>query len=122
VKKGLKPPKLRFQAGTIFRLDGQLYELMYSYRIEDVPQEWHHYLEERKDLLDVGDKIHHLLLALGCGSKTPRVSYDVFRDTYAAWQFFADIPRQADGRSVTNKTLLRAEVVSSGLVTSTKIE
>jgi hypothetical protein len=120
VTRGTKPPKLRFQAGTFFKLDGQLYELMYSFRIEDDPHEWHHHLEERNDLSDSGDVIHHALIGMGCGSKTPKVSYDIFRNESDAQTFFADIPKAGDGMTVSNRRLLKAEIVSSGLVTSTR--
>jgi hypothetical protein len=120
VTHGTKPPKLRFQAGTFFRISGQLYELIYSFRLEDTPHEWLHYLEERKDPSDSGDALHHALIGMGCGAKTPRVSYALFRNEQDAWTFFADIPRAGDGWTVPNHTLLKAEVVSSGLVTSTR--
>jgi hypothetical protein len=115
-----KPPKLRFQPGMFVQLDGQLYEILYAYRVRANSQEWQYCLEERRGLSSAPrDAIGAALVALGCGERTPRIVYEVFRDGYDAMQFFADIPADADRMHASNKTLLqRGKVVSSGEVLS----
>lgn len=113
-----KPPKLRFQPGMFVQLDGQLYEILYVYRTRSAPQEWIYCLEEREQLSSAPrDAIGALVAAMGCGSRTPRIVYELFTDGYDAMVYFADIPANADRTSVSNKTLLqRGRVVSSGEV------
>ena len=117
VKNGGKPPKLRFQPGSFARLDGQLYEIMYAFRIETNPHEWYYALEERFSLTSTPDLTAKALAALGAGATTPRVTYDLFKSSYDAHIFFFDIPINADRITVSNKEMIRrATVVSSGEV------
>jgi hypothetical protein len=113
-----KPPKLRWKPGSFLRVRGKLYEIMYAYRVQDEPQEWRFSLEERKALSSAPtDALGQIFNALGAGSTTPRIVYEVFRDGYAAHQFFSDIPLNADRWEVGNKFLLQnGELVSSGEV------
>lgn len=112
-----KPPKLRWQPGQLITLDGQLFEIVYAFRIESEPSEWFFELEYRKSVQESLDAIGQLGQAFGCGDETPRVVYDLFRDHTAARSYFSDIPSNGDRRVVSNKTLMRgAQVVSSGVI------
>ena len=113
-----KPPKLRWKPGSFVKYKGHLYEVMYAYRVQAEPQEWRFSLEERKTLSSKpADFIGQALDALGAGSTTPRIVYELFRDWMSAHQFFADIPLHGDRLEVTNKALLQnGELVSSGEV------
>ncbi len=118
VKPAGKPPKLRFRPGTFVKYKGSLCEVMYCYRVQDAPHEWLFCLEERQSLSSVpADFIGQALNALGAGSTTPRVVYELFRDSMDALKFFSDIPRNGNSTIVTNKTMLNeVEIVSSGEV------
>ena len=111
-----KPPKLRWQPGSLVRVEGQLYEIMYAFRSASHSHEWQFCLEERKSVLQQEpDLLQKVAEALGCGEGTPRIVYDVFRSSTDAHSFFFDIPSNGDRRVVYNKTLMgKATLVSSG--------
>jgi hypothetical protein len=113
-----KPPKLRFRPGVFIRLKGQLYEVMYCYRIADNPQEWRYSLETRGTLSsEPVDDIGKLAKAMGLGATTPRIVYEVFRSSHDASSFFMEIPMNGDRCDVGNQSMLRyGEVISSGEV------
>lgn len=116
--KGGKPPKLRFRPGQYIRYKGQLYELMFAYRLKENPREWIFCLEERRNLSGrPKDLIAAVAESMGLGDSTPRVVYDIFHDGYQVFEFFIDIPGNGDRTNVRNKDLLRhGEVISSGTV------
>ena len=97
---------------------GQLHEIMYAFRQQADTQEWVFCLEERKGLSSAPrDLLGAVVLALGAGSDTPRIVYEIFRDAWHAHTFFADIPANGDRVNVTNKSMMKlAELVSSGEV------
>lgn len=115
-----KPPKLRFQIGAFVQYKGQLYEIMFAYRLRDDPHEWLYELEERKNLTPNDlqqDPIHRLALGLGAGKTTPRVVYELFRSQQDAITFFWDVPSAGDRMAVRNKNLLQhGTIVSSGAI------
>lgn len=116
--KGGKPPKLRFRPGQYIQYKGQLYELMFAYRLKEDPHEWIYCLEERRSLSGrPKDTIAAVSASLGCGDGTPRIVYDIFHDGYQVFEFFIDIPGNGDRNNVRNKDLLQhGEVISSGTV------
>jgi len=116
VKPGGKPPKLRFKPGMMIELEGQLYEVLYAFRLQDAPHEWRYMLEERKSVDEALDDLGQLMEAMELGKNTPRVFYELFRDSMDAWTYFSDIPRNGDGRVVSNQTLLKGKIISSGKV------
>lgn len=121
VLHGGKPPKLRFRPGQYVEFDGQLYEVMYAYRLKENPHEWIFCLEERKDLSGSMDEIGQIAESLGCGSLTPKIVYDLFHSWAQAAEFFFDIPANGDRANVTNKSLLqRGRLISSGAILGTK--
>ena len=112
-----KPPKLRWQPGSMVRVEKQLYEIMYCFRVKSDPHEWFFCLEERKSVLQPStpDLIQQVAEAFGCGKDTPRIVYDMFKDSWEANSYFSDIPANADRWVVSNKTLMsKATLVSSG--------
>lgn len=113
-----KPPKLRFQPGMFVRLRGQLYEIMYAYRLRDEPQEWRFSLEERMRLSSKPtDALGKMINAMGAGSTTPRIVYEPFRSWMDASLYFSDIPLHGNRWCVGNKLMVQeAEVISSGEV------
>ena len=113
-----KPPKLRFQPGSFVEYKGQLYEILYAFRVASAPQEWFYTLAERESLTPPQlDLIGAVVEALGAGRNTPRVVYEVFPHEQAAWSYFSDIPRNGDCRCVGNRAMMKdAKVVSSGQV------
>lgn len=118
---GGKPPKLRFRPGQFIEYKGQLHELMFAYRVKDDPHEWIFCLEERRDLSGRKDLIGIVAEALGCGDETPRILYDLLRDSYDAFRYFEDIPANGDRTHVRNKDLLqKGKVISSGEILSSK--
>jgi len=54
--------------------------------------------------------------AFGAGDETPRIVYEMFRNHGDARTFFFDIPANGDRRVVSNKTLAKAILLSSGVV------
>lgn len=118
VQSGGKAPKRRFSPGQFIWVENQLWEIVYAYRVADNPSEWLYCLEERQELRTTqpGDKFGQALVAVGAGSQTPRVIYELFRSGMDAYTYFADIPRNADSKVFSNKMLLqgKAEVRSSG--------
>lgn len=114
---GGKPPKRRWQPGQLVELEGELYIIVYCYRLQEDPREWVYCLEERESVEHKPDALLDALEnVLGCGSMTPRISYDLFRNWQDAFQFFADIPRRGDSRHVRNKQMVKARLVSSGVI------
>ena len=112
MEHGGKPPKLRFQPGTYLKLGGLLYEILYVYRVVDDPHTWLFCLEERTEVDESPDELGSICMAMGLGSTTPRIVYELFLNHQDAHTFFSDIPRLHDSRIVTNKTLMRdAEIV-----------
>jgi hypothetical protein len=116
VIRGRKPPKLRWRPGEIYQIDGQLYEVICCYRLQEDPQEWRVRLEERKAIDEEHDAIGQIAEGLGLGNNTQRVVYDLFQSYTDADTYFADIPRNGDGRTVLNKTMLKAKKVADGRV------
>lgn len=115
--RATKPPPLRFKPGSYVKFRGFLYEIMYVYRVAAEPHEWMYELEERKDLYGKQDALATCLSALGAGSTTPRICYEIFHDHGDARQFFSDIPCNADRAIGSNKQMMaEAERVSSGRV------
>lgn len=107
-----KPPKLRFKPGTLVKLEGQVYEVIYCYRVRENPHEWHYHLEERHESgALIMDQIGLVAVTLGCGKSTPRVVYEIFRDHGDASSYFMDIPRNADSWTVSNKKMMTATVL-----------
>lgn len=111
-----KPPKLRFRPGTIVEYKGQVYEIVYAYRVKADPHEWFYCLEERSKSGElVLDQIGSALQAMGAGRDTPRVVYEIFRDHGDANTYFFDIPVERDRNTVKNKDLLKGgKVLSQG--------
>lgn len=110
VRPGGKPPKLRFKPGTFLTWKGQRYEIMYAYRVEDNPHEWRYSLEER-DKDSRPEAINVVLKILGAGMTTPRVVYEMFRNSHEAYRYFSDITMGGNRCDVSNGTLVReAEV------------
>lgn len=113
-----KPPKLRFRPGTIIRIGSQHYQIVYAYRLQDSPHEWH-FCCELRDGVEAPklDEVMRVVTALGAGTDTPRVVREIFRDGYDVMNFFSDIPMNHDHVTFTNQELLnQATVVSSGEV------
>lgn len=118
-----KPPKLRWKPGIYVKRRGFLHELIYIYRCKPDTQEWIFVLEERKGLespskapKSKGDLLSAFAERLGSGSTTPRIVYEIFRDSMSAMAFFTDIPSYGDRVHVRNKEMLSLEVVSSGSI------
>lgn len=112
-----KPPKLRYRPGQFIQAENQLWEIVFAYRLVNEPFEWIFCLEERKSFRSVepGDRIGELAAAMGCGAETPRIVYEMFRDSMDAHQFFGDIPSNGNRKDFTNKNLIqKGKVVSSG--------
>jgi hypothetical protein len=113
---GGKPPKLRFRPGMFVEDHGQLYEILYAYRLRKDPHTWLFCLEERSNLEGKLDAIGTFLERMGAGKHTPRIVYELFADDYAAFEFFADIPAHGDQVTKSNQDMLKMRVVSSGQV------
>jgi len=89
-----------------------MYEVLYVYRVQSNEHEWIYALEERSTSgALVLDQIGTALAGMGCGSETPRICYDVFRDGCQAHDYFADIPANGDREHVKNGDMLRKAVV-----------
>ncbi len=112
-----KPPKLRWSPGQIVKYQGQLYEIMYVYRVQAEPREWRFCLEERLGVIDEPrDFIDSLARDIGAGTSTPRIVYDLFRSEHDAWRYFSDIPANGDRTTIRNKRMQEAQLVASGRV------
>jgi len=113
-RKGGKPPKLRFKPGWFIRYKGQLYEIIYAYRLVGQPHEWFFSIEERSSL-----RTPDSLMSVYCDKEMPppplseRVFYDLFLNGGEAFYEFANIYVHADRDTVSNQQLLtHGEVVS----------
>jgi hypothetical protein len=118
-----KPPKLRFSPGMFLFVEGQLWEIVYAFRVADQPNEWLYCLEERTILSSKPtNEIGKLMAGFGLGDKTPRIVYEVFRSAFDAHHFFAEIPANTSRKTFTNQMLLqgKAEIRSSGEVIDPK--
>jgi len=112
-----KPPKLRYRPGQFIEVENQLFEIIFAYRLVSEPFEWIFCLEERKSFrsIEPGDKIGEIAEAMGCGAETPRIVYEMFRDSMDAHQYFWDIPANGNRQDFTNKNLIqKGKLVSSG--------
>lgn len=114
-----KAPPLRFNPGSFIFVDGQLWEVVYAYRLVSLPTEWIYCLEDRYDFQAIknGDRVGNIMNAMGAGSTTPRVVYDLFHSDIDVRTFFSDIPIFGGSRvHYSNRTLMgkRAEIRSSG--------
>ena len=121
VKSAGKPPKLRWQPGSFVRVRGHLWEIIYAYRLQSEPSEWHFALERREELRTrTPEFLGTDTQEWGHGISTPRIVYELFRSWYDAENYFHDLPVGGIDRSrVTygNKFLMQnAELVSSGEV------
>lgn len=118
-----KPPKLRFHPGEFLRFEEELYEIIYAYRMAEKPHEWLFCLEERKSLRSVepDDHLGRALVGMGLGESTPRLIYDIFRNSLDVLEYFGDIPSHGHRRILSTKDLLqkKAKVVSSGEIIDT---
>ncbi|HYG84076.1 MAG TPA: hypothetical protein VD907_04305 [Verrucomicrobiae bacterium] len=110
VFKGGKAPKRRFQPGSFIRVGGQLFLVVYAYRLKDNPSEWLYACEYRNKLVkEVPSELFPgLTESLQAGSKTPRIFPHLFRDALQAHAYFADIPLGADRKIFTNGMLVKA--------------
>jgi len=98
-----KPPKLRFRPGDVVKHGGVDHVVICAYRVKAEPHEWYYQIEEQKPK----DEMQLMVEAMGCGAKTPRIVYELFRDHAGAQQFFWGIPHNAAGALVSNKKLLQ---------------
>jgi hypothetical protein len=111
VMKGGKPPKRRFLPGQHVVLNGEHYDILYMYRLQDNPNEWLYCLEERPDV-ERKDDTRVALEQLDPGSETPRVVYDLFMNFMDVQLFFSDIPRWHSSITATNQEMVQgAQVV-----------
>lgn len=114
-----KPPKLRFEPGNYVQYKDGLYEIICAFRTANDPHEWLFWCEPRESLepAEPASPIGALAEALGAGQSTPMVVKEIFRDSYQALTFFADIPASGDWVALTNKGLIQSgRLVSSGAV------
>ena len=118
-KGASKPPKLRFRPGEFVRekKTGQLFCIIFAYRLVDEPSIWRFKLEEREDLGDPST-----FLSLYCAE----MAGEIPMNERIKWQpvYLGDVmqidPRDychGDRETATTKRLLNDfEVVSSGEV------
>lgn len=120
VQSAGKPPKRRFSPGQFVWVENKMWEIICAYRLAHNPSEWLYCLEERQGLrtTEPDDPRGQALVAIGAGSQTPRVVYELFHSESQAHTYFADIPSNGSQKVFTNKMLLqrKAEVRSSGEV------
>lgn len=125
-----KPPKLRFSPGQFFRQIkkirdgyevGQLYCLMWVYRLEENPSVWLHVLEERKNLKNPGTPLSIMcdaVMASRGESQRPMSDRVMWQPLFHGW----DLPDQNDylhGSRIlmnTKEMLNYFELVSDGEV------
>lgn len=120
-----KAPTLRFRPSWFLRekKTGQLYCIIFAYRVVQEPHVWHFYLEERRDFSPPDTT-----LSFGCEllggqvrvASNQSVAYEPFRShNYALYHFSPMFYKHANGRMTSNKTLLNDfEIASSGEITS----
>ena len=113
-----KVPKRRFGPGQYVRLEGDLFEVIFCYRVSST-HDWQFCLEERASVTSSGDgnALCTALADAGAGEDTNRVEDRLFNSMGDVHTWFADIPAMSGyRRHVTNQTMMGAEVVSSGRV------
>lgn len=93
-----KAPKIRFRPGDWFEFDGELWEIIYIFRLKERPGEWLHELESREMESPDRTLISLAVLALGAGKDTPRIVYNEFQSSMDASDYFWDIPGLGSSR------------------------
>lgn len=111
-----KPPKLKFKPGTFLEnKKGELFEILYCYRVRDKPHEWLFCLEDRSGLINPKTPLSTLCSMLSPETRG-RIEYRLFRSSMdASSEIGSNIYAHGDRVCVSNKTLLNDyKVVSSG--------
>jgi hypothetical protein len=102
-----KPPKMRFQPGSFVTFKGQLYEVLYAFRLKTAPNEWHYALGERSGL-----KSRYTM------DLSERIVYQLFHSWYEATCHFMWATNESTLSASTKSLLQHGSLVSSGEVQS----
>jgi hypothetical protein len=99
-----KAPKRRFKPGDRFAYDGDIWQIIYMYRLKSSPGIWYHCLEEIRDKPDlVGD----ILVELGAGATTPDIVFSEFPSQMEARSYFRDRCMMGNQMDKTTQELLK---------------
>ena len=100
-----KPPKRRFNPGDLFEYDGEVWKILYMYRIQSEPNVWYHCLEEQKDVSDHVRKLGFVSAMLG-PIPPDRVKFEAFRSHDDARTFFSSLFAYGDRATKSTQQLL----------------
>lgn len=113
------PPAPRFSLGNFIRINDNLYEIVYMFRLLTDPRTWRYVLEERSSVFisaddDLWIHLHHS----GCiGCHIPRCPRFLFESKTLAGTFFEDVPLIGQTRELDDPALTESGVIiSSGEV------
>lgn len=100
-----KAPKRQFKLGQLFHYDGDVWEIIYMYRMSREPGVWFHCLEcqSKGTLTSIGDAC----MAAGAGETTPRIVLTPFQHYSDVENYFRDIYRNGDSAIKTTQELLK---------------
>lgn len=114
-----EPPEPHFNIGNFIMVQGQLYEVIYMYRLVSSPMTWRYVLEERHSVFSSleDDLWLHLNQSCCLGHQIPRVPEFLFKTMFEAIIFFQDLPligatQEFDGSSLEEE----GQCLSSGEV------
>ena len=113
------PPEPRFNIGNFILVQGQLYEVIYMYRLVSSPMTWQYVLEERRSpYSQVDDDLwFHLTQSCCLGRHIPRVPPFLFKKMLHAIAFFRDVPHFSYTLEFDGPTLRETgAIISSGEV------
>ena len=111
-----KPPKLRFRPGTIIKLRGELWEVLYAFRFANEPAVWRYRCERRKSLEPITTTNARAAeeAKLNKGKGTKRVVKELFQNHQDRETFFKDIPIHGEQLTFTSQSLLHGHVLREG--------
>ncbi len=112
-----KPPKLRWKPGQWLNYKGELWKVVYIYRVKENDREWQFCLEQPRDVRALDLLVYQMYLdwKKGKGQKpammpdwpTEEVEYGVFYSHMDAHTYFFSLPAMGDRCIATTKTLLK---------------
>ena len=111
-----KAPLLRFKPGTVVKIQGELWEVLYAFRFANDPTVWRYRCERRESLVPITQTNLRAAkeLELKRGNHTPRVVKALFRNHEDREKFFKDIPVYGEQMTFTSRTLLHGHVLKEG--------
>lgn len=100
LRKGQKPPKMRFKIGDRFQQGDEVYHIFAAFRTVDKPNEWIYYMEnEVSEKHRRLDEMCETIMTLEGHQKPPStIVYDLFYNSHDAMDYFSNISIRGTSR------------------------